>query len=93
LRQFIRQEKLKVDPDDIDASVEKRLDSFGDDEELRDRLRSFFTQGQGLESMSSDILLEKTQERIEAIVTGNAPDLATLEEAADDDAPDILEEE
>ncbi len=93
LRQFIREEKLTVDPDDIDASVEKRLDSFGDDEELRDRLRSFFTQGQGLESMSNEILVEKTQERIEAIVTGNAPDLDALEEAVVADEADTLEEE
>jgi trigger factor len=93
LRQLIREEKLKVDPDDIDASVEKRLDSFGEDEELRERLRSFFSQGQGLESMSNEILLEKTQERIEAIVTGIAPDLAALEEVVADDEPDILEEE
>lgn len=93
LRQFIREEKLSVESADIDASVEKRLDSFGDDEELRDRLRSFFTQGQGLESMTSEILLDKTQERIEAIVTGNAPDLEALEEAVADEEPDILEEE
>jgi len=93
LRQFIREEKLKVESDDIDASVEKRLDSFGEDEELRDRLRSFFTSGQGLDSMRSEILLEKTQERIEAIVTGNAPDLAALEEAAVDEEADNLEEE
>jgi trigger factor len=93
LRQFIREEKLAVDSADIDASIEKRLDSFGEDEELRDRLRSFFTQGQGLESMSSEILLEKTQERIEAIVTGNAPDLEALEEAVADEDADELEEE
>lgn len=92
LRQFIREEKLRVDPSDIDASVEKRLDSFGDDEELRDRLRSFFTQGEGLESMSNEVLVEKTQERIEAIVTGNAPDLEALDEADDADEPDVLDE-
>ncbi len=93
LRQFISQEKLSVAADDIDASVEKRLDSFGEDEELRERLRSFFTQGEGLESMSNEILIEKTQERIEAIVTGNAPDLSELETPAEDDEAAAQEEE
>jgi trigger factor len=93
LRQFISDEKLTVDAADIDASIEKRLDSFGEDEELRERLRSFFTEGQGLESMSNEILVEKTQERIEAVVTGNAPDLDALEAAAEADEPELLEEE
>jgi trigger factor len=98
LRQFIVEEKLTVEAEDIDVAVEKRLDSFGDDEELRDRIRSFFTQGEGLESISNEVLVEKTQERIEAIVTGNAPDLealekAALEAAAEADELDDLEEE
>ena len=93
IRQFISAEKLTVDAADVDASIEKRLDSFGEDEELRERLRSFFTQGEGLESMSNEILVEKTQERIEAVVTGNAPDLDALEAAAEADEPDVLEEE
>jgi len=91
LRQFIQEEQLSVAADDIDASVEKRLDSFGEDEELRERLRSFFTQGEGLESMSNEILMEKTQARIEAIVTGNAPDLS--EAPAETEELAALEEE
>lgn len=93
LRQFINEEKLTVEAADIDVSIEKRLDSFGEDEKLRERLRSFFTQGEGLESMSSEILVEKTQERIEAIVTGNAPDLAALEEESEATEPGGSEEE
>jgi trigger factor len=82
LRSFVREEQLTVNPDDIDAMVEKRLEGFGDDEELRDRLRSIFTQGQGLESMNNEVLVEKTHERIRDIVTGNAPDLEAIEAAA-----------
>jgi trigger factor len=93
IRQFISDEKLTVEAADIDASIDKRLDSFGEDEDLRERLRSFFTQGEGLESMSNEILVEKTQERIEAVVTGNAPDLDALEAAVEADEPDVLEEE
>jgi trigger factor len=93
IRQFISEEMIDVEAADIDAMVEKRLDSFGEDEELRDRIRSFFTQGEGLATMSNEILVEKTQERIEAIVTGNAPDLEALVAAAEADEPEVLEEE
>jgi trigger factor len=79
LRQFVEEEHLSVDSADIDSAMEKRLSQFGDNEELQEQLRSVFTQGQGLEAMSNDILMEKVQERIEEIVTGNAPDLEDLD--------------
>ncbi len=78
LQEFIKEEQLQVSAADIDASVEKRLDQFGENEELRDQLRSIFTQGQGLEMMNNEILMEKVQERVFEIVSGNAPDLETL---------------
>lgn len=79
LRQFVEEEHLSVDSADIDSAMEKRLSQFGDNEELQEQLRSVFTQGQGLEAMSNDILMEKVQERIEEIVTGNAPELEDLD--------------
>jgi len=78
LQQFIKEEQLQVSAADIDASVEKRLDQFGENEELREQLRSIFTQGQGLEMMNSEILMDKVQERVIEIVSGNAPDLDNL---------------
>jgi trigger factor len=78
LQEFIKEEQLQVSAADIDASVEKRLAQFGENEELRDQLRSIFTQGQGLEMMNNEILMEKVQERVFEIVSGNAPDLETL---------------
>ncbi len=89
LRQFVEEEQLTVDSADIDSAVDKRLGQFGDNEELQEQLRSVFTQGQGLEAMSNDILMEKVQERIEEIVSGNAPDL----EALDRNALETTEEE
>ena len=93
LRQFILEEKLTVEADDVDAAVDKRLDSFGEDEELRDRLRPIFTEGEGLQALSNEVLIEKVQERIEAIVTGNAPDLDALETIDEDEEADESEEE
>jgi trigger factor len=78
LRQFVADERLTVDSADIDAAVEERLNQFDDNEELRENLRNVFTQGQGLEMMSNDILLDKVYERMKEIVTGNAPDLDAL---------------
>ena len=81
IRQFIEEEKLSVTSADIDAAVDERLSRFGDNEELQEQLRSVFTQGQGVEMMSNEILMDKVQERVEAVVTGHAPDLEALEAA------------
>jgi trigger factor len=88
LREFIEAEKLNVSTEEIDAEVDKRVNSFGsDDEAFQEQLRAAFSQGQGYELMSNDIMMEKVNERVEEIVTGNAPDLEAL--AADqEDAPE-----
>jgi hypothetical protein len=48
-------------------------------------------QGRSFESISQGIIEEKIYERMKAIVTGNAPDLASLEE--EDEAVIVDEEE
>lgn len=80
LRQFVIEEKIKVSDEDIDAAMEDRLEKFEDNEELREQLRNIFMQGRSFESMQQNIIEEKVYERMKAIVTGNAPDLALLEE-------------
>jgi hypothetical protein len=42
-------------------------------------LREFFRQGQGMDAITNDLMMDKIYERIEAIVTGNPPDLEALE--------------
>jgi trigger factor len=83
LREFTRQERLEVDSADIDDLLEERLDQYADNEELQEQLRNALTQGQGLESMSNDVLMNKVIDRVEEIVSGNAPDLDELDESAD----------
>lgn len=96
LRSFIENEKLSVSSDDVDAEIDKRVSSFkSDDETFREQLRAAFTQGQGYEMMSNDIMMEKVNERVQEIVTGNAPDLealATEQESALEDGADQEEE-
>lgn len=80
--QFIREEGIKVESADIDSAVDKRLDQFGDNEELREQLRSVFTQGSALEMMSNEVLMDKAMERVREIVTGVAPPLPEATEPA-----------
>lgn len=90
LRQFVTEEQLSVEAVDIDTAVDKRLEDYEADDELREQLRKMFTEGQGLEMLSNDILLEKTYDRVEAIESGNAPDLDTID--SDEDASSEEEE-
>ena len=83
LRQFIVDEKLVVEAEDIDAKMEQQLADFGDNEELRDSMRQYFSSGQGFEMMSSEIIIDKVSNRAKAIYAGEAPDLAELEAAAE----------
>ncbi|MCP4428317.1 MAG: trigger factor [Chloroflexi bacterium] len=81
LRQFVLDEKLAVSQEDVDAAIEKRLESFGDNEDFRDNMRGYFQSGYGFDMISSEIIMEKAYERMTAVLTGNAPDLEALEAA------------
>jgi trigger factor len=91
LRQFVIEEKIKVTDADIDAALEDRLEKFDDNEDLREQLRNIFMQGRSFESMQQLIIEDKVYDRMKAIVSGNAPDLASLEE--EDEAMTEDEEE
>lgn len=89
LQQFITDEKLRITPEDIDARLEERLEKF-DDPELREGMREYMRGEYGIQMLGSEILMDKAYERIRAIFTGEAPDLASLEI---DDAAEADEEE
>lgn len=80
LRQFILQEKLVVEEADVEVAIEKRVERFGDNESFAASMKEYYRSGYGFDMISSEILMDKVHQRIEAIVTGNAPDLAALEE-------------
>lgn len=79
LRQFIMDEKLRVTEEDIEAMIDKRVSQFGDNEALLKGMRDYYRSGPGFDMLSSEVLMDKAYERIEAVLTGNAPDLAELE--------------
>jgi len=79
LRQFIMDEKLTVSAEDLDERIEARLEDFGDNPELRDSMRQYFQSGYAFDMISSEVLMDKAYERMKAVLSGDAPDLASLE--------------
>ena len=98
LRQFIMDEKLRVKEDDINAIIDERVSQFGDNEALLEGMREYYRSGPGFDMLSSEVLMDKAYERIEAVLSGNAPDLDALEaeeetETAESEAEAEVEEE
>lgn len=83
LQQFIQEERLRVTKAEIEARARKRLQ--GTTEQMYEYLFEYLTQGRGAESIVNEVLLDKVHDRIEAILSGNAPDLAALQQAADEE--------
>lgn len=83
LQEFIQEERLRATRSEIKARARKRL--HGVDEQMYDYLLEFLTTGRGAESVINEVLLDKVQDRFEAILSGSAPDLAELYAAAEED--------
>jgi trigger factor len=81
LRQFIDEEYITLQQDEITASLEERFAGLGE-EGMSDQVRDYFQSGEGLSMLANDLLMEKVYGRIRDIVTGNAPDLEALAVAA-----------
>jgi hypothetical protein len=82
-------EKLRVEAEDVEAMIDERTGSI-DNEELRQQMHEFYLQGAGLDMISSEVLSNKVYELIVAILSGQAPDLAELDRA---DEEDVVSEE
>jgi trigger factor len=93
LQEFIRLEKLSLDEDELETAIDERLEQFDENEELREQMRDYFHEDEGLEMLSSQLVIEKVYDRMEAIVTGNAPDLEALEAEDVADEAHVDEEE
>jgi FKBP-type peptidyl-prolyl cis-trans isomerase (trigger factor) len=91
MRQFVLEEKLRIQSEDVEALIDERVARFDDNEELRDSMRNFYLSGSGFDMISSEVLSDQVYDRVKAIYSGTAPDLAELEEA--ERAEDVLEEE
>jgi trigger factor len=79
LRQFMLDEKLRVDTADVEKLVDERVGHYGN-AELRQQMHDFYLTGPGFDMISSEVLSDKVYERMVAILSGNAPDLDALEE-------------
>ena len=90
LRQFMLDEKLRVDTADVEKLVDERVGHY-ENEELRQQMHDFYLTGPGFDMISSEVLSNKVYERMVAILSGNAPDLDALEE--EEEVSASLEEE
>lgn len=84
LRQFILDERLRVSASDLDAIIDQRLARF-DNDALKDSLRQYYRSGQGFEAISGEVLSNKVYDRVRAVLSGEAPDLAELAALAEDE--------
>jgi trigger factor len=82
--EFVRQEKISIAPNDVEEAVSMRLADI-EEEALRDHLRQLFTSEEGSRVLTGDIIMKKVKERIEAILSGQAPDLDALESEEPDE--------
>jgi len=89
LRQFMVDEKLRVDTADVEVLVDERTAEI-ENEELRQQMHDFYLSGSGFDMISSEVLSNKVYERIVAILSGNPPDLDAL---ADDEEESAASEE
>lgn len=80
IRQLVLEEKLRVNAEDVDAIIAERVQKFSDNEELQNNMRNYYQEGAGFDAISSEVLHEKVYERVKAIYTGTAPDLADLQD-------------
>jgi trigger factor len=79
LRQFMLDEKLRVEAADVEKLVDERVGHY-ENEELRQQMHDFYLTGTGFDMISSEVLSNMVYERIVAILSGSAPDLDALEE-------------
>ena len=85
MRQFVIDEKLRINSEDVEALIDERTSHF-ENEELKKSMRDFYMSGSGFDMVSSEVLSEKVYDRVRAILSGTAPDfeeLAALEQSAE----------
>jgi trigger factor len=83
LGEVIRAEGLTVDDAEVDAEVERMLDTYEEDQ--RERARILLTT-QLRPTVASSVLDKKLRERLVVISTGNAPALEAGDDGADAEA-------
>lgn len=94
LGELLQREYIGVSAQEVDDSIEERIASLSGEEQtqIQQQIRDYFRKGEGRSLLGSELLMDRLYDRIEAIVTGNAPDLAELEAAANA-AAEVEEEE
>lgn len=79
LRELINNEKLTVDQNDLMELLQAQLARY-QDPEIRNYILSMYLEGNRGRELRNEALAKKAQERVMAILTGQAPDLDALDE-------------
>jgi FKBP-type peptidyl-prolyl cis-trans isomerase (trigger factor) len=74
LQQFVKQEQIEVSDSEVEETLDRRV--AGRDDTTREALRRILGEGRGRELIISGLLIDKASQRIEAIYTGQSPELA-----------------
>ena len=87
LSKFSDEEEIEVEPDEVDAEIEKLVASAGDHAE---RMRQLFSQAEARASIESSLVTRKTVDRLAELVdpNGSDPALSAETEEAAADEPD-----
>jgi FKBP-type peptidyl-prolyl cis-trans isomerase (trigger factor) len=84
LGEFIAQEKLTINQNDIMELLQERLSRY-EDPQIRNYILSMYLEGDRGRELRNEALALKAQKRVAAIVTGQAPDLDALDEEEEEE--------
>ncbi len=87
IREFVKQEGLKVTDNDLTARVDQLTARYADNPDLQRSIREFYLSETGAPRLADDILMDKIYDRMVAILSGAAPDLTAAAEAQEFDLP------
>jgi trigger factor len=87
LREVGRREALTVEPEEVEAEIERLVEGMGDG---ADEMRELLESPGGRLSVSEDLALMRIQERITHIAKGEAPPLEDDQEEVESEAPETV---
>jgi trigger factor len=82
MSEIVRQEKLTVSADDIDAEIDLMVTMFGSDEQAA-QFRQFFSSPQSRLNIQTDLLSNRAMDRLAAIAKGENPPIVDPDAAAE----------
>lgn len=93
IREFARQEKLRVTQNEVMAHLDEITARYSNNEALWRGVREYLLKVENIGGLIDDILTNKIYDRIVAILSGSAPDVSALDAESLEDSVLVMEEE